>query len=146
MHFWDSSFLSILALNYALIYCISDESESLLYLVLVTSCTSVGKIQENEVFRINSTQFVPLHDVQDGGYTSEVWKLLNSGTFYFAVCPDKQTPIDLSLCAQRRHEGISEPDNRFFWWVKREGQGKREGKGKFRSLEFIIQYGSCKTS
>ena len=83
--------------------------------MLVTSCTSVGKFQDNEVFRINSTHFVPLQDGQDGGYTTEVWKLLNSGTFYFAVCPENHAPIDLSLCAQRRHEGSCEPDNRFFW-------------------------------
>ena len=96
---------------------ITDEKESLLFLVLVTSCSSVGKIQGNEVFKINSTHFVPLQDVPDDGYTSEVWKLLNSGTFYFAVCPENQTLIDLSLCAQRQHEDNCEPDNRFFWYV-----------------------------
>lgn len=33
---------------------------SQLYLVLVTSCFSVGKLYDSEVFRITQTQFVPL--------------------------------------------------------------------------------------
>lgn len=33
---------------------------SVLYLVLVTGCFSMGKICESEVFRITQTQFVPL--------------------------------------------------------------------------------------
>lgn len=33
---------------------------SVLYLVLVTSCFSVGKIYDSEIFRITQTQFVPL--------------------------------------------------------------------------------------
>lgn len=30
------------------------------YLVLVTSCVSVGKIQESDIFRITGTSFIPL--------------------------------------------------------------------------------------
>lgn len=33
---------------------------SVLYLVLVTSCFSVGKIGDSEIFRITQTQFIPL--------------------------------------------------------------------------------------
>ena len=84
------------------------------FLVLVTGCNSLGKINESEIFRITVTQFVPLQDGQDEEIIAEVRKLLNSGTFYFSVCPGDQQPLDLTLCSQRRFEGC-EPDNRFFW-------------------------------
>ena len=90
------------------------EQEISLFLVLVTGCTSVGKINDNEIFRINATQLVPLQDGQDEEILAELRKLLNSGTFYFSVCSGDQQPLDLTLCAQRRYESC-EPDNRFFW-------------------------------
>lgn len=34
--------------------------QSVLYLVMVTGCFSVGKIADSELFRITQTQFVPL--------------------------------------------------------------------------------------
>ena len=92
----------------------TGEQEISFFLVLVTGCTSVGKISDSEIFRINATQLVPLQDGQDEEIVAEVCKLLNSGTFYFSVCPGDQQPIDLTLCSQRRYEGC-EPDNRFFW-------------------------------
>jgi len=90
------------------------EEEISFFLVLVTGCTSVGKINESEIFRINATHLVPLQDGQDEEIIAEVRKLLNSGTFYFSVCPGGQQPLDLTLCSQRRYEGC-EADNRFFW-------------------------------
>ncbi|PFX33475.1 synaptojanin-1-like [Stylophora pistillata] len=84
------------------------------FLVLVTGCTSVGKINDSEIFRVNATQLVPLQDGEDEEILAELCKLLNSGTFYFSVSPGDQRPLDLTLCAQRRYEGC-EPDNRFFW-------------------------------
>ena len=83
-------------------------------MVLVTGCTSVGKIGESEIFRINATHLVALQDDLDEEIISEVRKLLNSGTFYFSVCAGDKQPLDLTLCSQRRFED-SEPDNRFFW-------------------------------
>lgn len=32
-----------------------------LYLVMITGCFSVGKIGDQEIFRVTQTQFVPLH-------------------------------------------------------------------------------------
>ncbi|PIO32621.1 hypothetical protein AB205_0180750, partial [Aquarana catesbeiana] len=55
------------------------------YLVVVTGCMSVGKIQDSEVFRVTSTEFISLRiDPADEDRMSEVRKVLNSGSFYFA--------------------------------------------------------------
>ena len=69
----------------------AGEDESLLFLVLVTGCVSVGKIGESEVFRVSTTQFVPLQetDREDLEGVSEVCRLLNSGTFYFSTGDEK---------------------------------------------------------
>ncbi|NWH84581.1 SYNJ1 protein, partial [Aegithalos caudatus] len=84
------------------------------YLVLVTGCMSVGKIQDSEVFRVTSTEFVSLRvDPADEDRISEVRKVLNSGNFYFAWSATGVS-LDLSLSA---HRGMQEhtTDNRFFW-------------------------------
>ncbi|XP_049598661.1 synaptojanin-1 isoform X3 [Syngnathus scovelli] len=83
-------------------------------LVLVTGCSSVGKVQESEVFRVTQTDFVSLkNDPGDEERIGEVRKVLNSGHFYFAWSASG-VGMDLSLNARRR---ILEDttDNRFFW-------------------------------
>ncbi|XP_043464476.1 synaptojanin-1 [Leptopilina heterotoma] len=88
---------------------------TLLYLVLVTGCFSVGKIGESEVFRITQTNVVPLFYVQTNeDRVSEVRKVLNSGTFYFSWSSGQQDVFDITLSAQRRYKS-STTDNRFFW-------------------------------
>ena len=88
---------------------------TLLYLVLVTGCFSVGKVGESEVFRITQTHFVPLHYTQGNeDRVSEVRKVLNSGTFYFSWSAGHQEPLDITLSAQRRCKSTI-TDNRFFW-------------------------------
>ncbi|XP_055712177.1 synaptojanin-1 isoform X1 [Phlebotomus papatasi] len=90
---------------------------SVLFLVLVTGCFSVGKIGDAEVFRITQTQFVSLqHQLLSEEKISEVRKLLNSGTFYFAwnTSPVNQQVFDITICAQRKRR-TTETDNRFFW-------------------------------
>ncbi|XP_031549964.1 synaptojanin-1-like [Actinia tenebrosa] len=91
-----------------------DEEETIYFLVLVTGCTSVGKIQESEIFKINATHFVPLQEGQDDESITEIRKLLNSSNFYFAVSQGEQLPLDLSLSAQRQHDK-QKSDNRFMW-------------------------------
>ncbi|XP_061483783.1 synaptojanin-1 isoform X3 [Rhineura floridana] len=84
------------------------------YLVLVTGCMSVGKIQESEVFRVTSTDLISLRiDPSDEERISEVRKVLNSGNFYFAWS-SSGVSLDLSLNA---HRSVQEQttDNRFFW-------------------------------
>ncbi|NXS29386.1 SYNJ1 protein, partial [Pomatostomus ruficeps] len=84
------------------------------YLVLVTGCMSVGKIQDSEVFRVTSTEFVSLRvDPTDEDRVSEVRKVLNSGNFYFAWSATGAS-LDLSLSAHRSMQEHS-TDNRFFW-------------------------------
>ncbi|XP_007493342.2 synaptojanin-1 isoform X3 [Monodelphis domestica] len=84
------------------------------YLVLVTGCMSVGKIQESEVFRVISTEFISLRtDSSDEDRISEVRKILNSGNFYFAWSATG-TSLDLSLNACRGIQAYT-TDERFFW-------------------------------
>ncbi|NXY16814.1 SYNJ1 protein, partial [Atrichornis clamosus] len=84
------------------------------YLVLVTGCMSVGKIQDSEVFRVTSTEFVSLRvDPMDEDRISEVRKVLNSGNFYFAWSATGVS-LDLSLSAHRSMQEHT-TDNRFFW-------------------------------
>ncbi|XP_066475173.1 synaptojanin-1 isoform X2 [Tiliqua scincoides] len=84
------------------------------YLVLVTGCMSVGKIQESEVFRVTSTDLISLrNDPSDEERISEVRKVLNSGNFYFAWS-STGVSLDLSLNAHRNMQEQS-TDNRFFW-------------------------------
>uniref|UniRef100_A0A3B5LUT2 Synaptojanin-1 n=1 Tax=Xiphophorus couchianus TaxID=32473 RepID=A0A3B5LUT2_9TELE len=83
-------------------------------LVVVTGCSSVGKVQDSEVFRVTQTDFISLkNDPGDEDRISEVRKVLNSGHFYFAWSATGIS-MDLSLSAHRR---ILEDttDNRFFW-------------------------------
>lgn len=87
---------------------------TLLYLVLVTGCFSVGKIGESEVFRITQSSFVPLFYNQGSeDRVSEVRKVLNSGTFYFSWSAGQES-LDITLSAQRRCKSTT-TDNRFFW-------------------------------
>ncbi|XP_032229504.2 synaptojanin-1 [Nematostella vectensis] len=91
-----------------------DEEETIHFLILVTGCKSVGKVLDSEIFKITSTQFVPLQVDQDEEGIAEIVKLLNSGTFYFATGHGSQPELDLSLSAQQRYDGHL-PDNRFMW-------------------------------
>ncbi|XP_040279132.1 synaptojanin-1 isoform X2 [Bufo bufo] len=84
------------------------------YLVVVTGCMSVGKIQDSEVFRVTSTEFFSLRmDPTDEDRISEVRKVLNSGSFYFAWS-SSGVSLDLSLNAHRSMQE-QRTDNRFFW-------------------------------
>ncbi|KAK0168428.1 hypothetical protein PV327_002230 [Microctonus hyperodae] len=88
---------------------------TLLYLVLVTGCFSVGKIGDSEIFRITQTHFVPLHYTQGSeDRVSEVRKVLNSGTFYFSWSAGQHEALDITLSVQRRYKSTC-TDNRFFW-------------------------------
>ncbi|KAL1129891.1 hypothetical protein AAG570_012835 [Ranatra chinensis] len=93
---------------------LSAGESTVLYLVMVTGCVSVGKLLESEIFRITQTTFISLRNQsQDEERISEVKKLLNSGTFYFSWSPSG-SPMDLTLCSQRARR-THNTDNRFFW-------------------------------
>ncbi|XP_049298626.1 synaptojanin-1 [Anopheles funestus] len=98
---------------------------SLLYLVMVTGCFSVGKILDSEIFRITQTQFVSLqYQPTNEDKVAEIRKVLNSGTFYFSFSNAGAVAgpativqpfgFDVTLSAQRRRR-TNETDNRFFW-------------------------------
>lgn len=100
---------------------------TVLFLVLVTGCISIGKIGDIEIFRITQTQFISLqYQTPNEDKIYEIRKLLNSGTFYFShsaanaasstqqQSSSSSTLFDITLCAQRRRK-INETDNRFFW-------------------------------
>lgn len=83
-------------------------------LVVVTGCSSVGKVQDSEVFRVTQTDFISLkNDPADEDRIAEVRKVLNSGHFYFAWSATGVS-MDLSLNAHRRTLEDT-TDNRFFW-------------------------------
>eukprot|EP00063_Salmo_salar_P010460 XP_013985295.1 PREDICTED: synaptojanin-1 isoform X5 [Salmo salar] len=83
-------------------------------LVVAAGCSSVGKVQDSEVFRVTSTEFVSLkNDPSDDDRIADVRKVLNSGNFYFAWS-SSGISMDLSLNAHRRIKEDT-TDNRFFW-------------------------------
>uniref|UniRef100_A0A8C7I8U5 Synaptojanin-1 n=1 Tax=Oncorhynchus kisutch TaxID=8019 RepID=A0A8C7I8U5_ONCKI len=83
-------------------------------LVVAAGCSSVGKVQDSEVFRVTSTEFVSLkNDPSDEDRIADVRKVLNSGNFYFAWS-SSGISMDLSLNAHRRIKEDT-TDNRFFW-------------------------------
>ncbi|XP_028966400.1 synaptojanin-1 [Galendromus occidentalis] len=84
------------------------------YLVMVTGCHSVGKINQCEIFRLTDVTFVSLRDFRDDvERMMDVRKVLTSGTFFFSWS-SQSAPLDLTLCAQRNTR-TNETDNRFFW-------------------------------
>lgn len=98
---------------------INSGNISILYLVVVTGCFSVGKIGDIEIFRITQTAFIPLQFQQPNeDKTAEVKRLLNSGTFYFSWSNNStsNSGFDITLCVQKGfRENPVETDNRFFW-------------------------------
>lgn len=46
---------------------------TVLYLVMITGCFSIGKIGDSEIFRITQTHFVPLHYQHNEERISEVY-------------------------------------------------------------------------
>ena len=86
-----------------------------MYLILVTGCLSVGKINDTDIFRITSTSCMSLQNSpREEEAIAELRKFLNSGSFYFSWS-SSAAKFDLSLCAQRYMSTTQTTDNRFFW-------------------------------
>ncbi|XP_078261878.1 synaptojanin-2-like [Rhinoraja longicauda] len=82
----------------------------LCFLVMVTGCTSVGRIRDTDICKITATDFVPLQEeTTEEEQIVSLRKLLNSGMFYFS------TTFDLDLCAQKQFAKDQEAGSRFFW-------------------------------
>ncbi|XP_075453108.1 synaptojanin-2 isoform X2 [Ascaphus truei] len=86
------------------------------FLVLVSGCTSVGRIQNAEVYKITATDFCPLQqETKEEERVTALRKILNSGMFYFSW-PNAGSNFDLTVRAQKQAgESSYEPGNWFFW-------------------------------
>ncbi|NWS70208.1 SYNJ2 protein, partial [Crotophaga sulcirostris] len=85
------------------------------FLVLVTGCTSVGKILDAEVYKITATDFCPLQEeTKEEERVTALKKILNSGMFYFSW-PNAGSNFDLTVRAQKQGDNDYESGNSFFW-------------------------------
>ncbi|XP_054675113.1 synaptojanin-2 isoform X2 [Grus americana] len=85
------------------------------FLVLVTGCTSVGKILDAEVYKITATDFCPLQEEsKEEERVTALKKILNSGMFYFSW-PNAGSNFDLTVRAQKQGDNHYESGNSFFW-------------------------------
>ncbi|XP_069708155.1 synaptojanin-2 isoform X1 [Phaenicophaeus curvirostris] len=85
------------------------------FLVLVTGCTSVGKILDAEVYKITATDFCPLQEeTKEEERVTALKKILNSGMFYFSW-PNAGSDFDLTVWAQKQGDNHYESGNSFFW-------------------------------
>ncbi|XP_054846129.1 synaptojanin-2 [Eublepharis macularius] len=85
------------------------------FLVLVTGCTSVGKILDAEVFKITATEFCPLQEeTKEEDRVAALKKILNSGMFYFSW-PNAGSNFDLTVRAQKQGDNNYGTGNSFFW-------------------------------
>lgn len=93
-----------------------EGSREILFLVIVKGCTSIGKVQNSEVFCITDVALLSMRcGPNDAQLVKDVKKLISSGCFYFShPTMAHQQAIDLTLCAQRAHM-TTNTDNRFFW-------------------------------
>ncbi|ELK34807.1 Synaptojanin-2, partial [Myotis davidii] len=87
---------------------------SLSFLVLVTGCTSVGRIPEAEIYKITGTDFYPLQEeAREEERLPALRKILSSGVFYFAW-PSDGSRFDLTVRAQKQGDDSDEWGNSFF--------------------------------
>ncbi|NWW76974.1 SYNJ2 protein, partial [Climacteris rufus] len=85
------------------------------FLVLVTGCSSVGKILDAEVYKITATDFCPLQEeTKEDERVTALKKILNSGMFYFCW-PNAGSSFDLTVRAQKQGDNNYESGNSFFW-------------------------------
>ncbi|KFP80374.1 Synaptojanin-2, partial [Acanthisitta chloris] len=85
------------------------------FLVLVTGCTSVGKILDAEVYKITATDFCPLQEeTKEDERVTALKKILNTGMFYFSW-PNAGSNFDLTVRAQKQGDNHYESGNSFFW-------------------------------
>ncbi|KAG8123688.1 hypothetical protein E2320_019016 [Naja naja] len=90
-------------------------NSTLHFLVLVTGCTSVGKILDTEVYKITATEFCALQEeTKEEDRVSALKKLLNSGVFYFSW-PNSGSNFDLTIRAQKKDDDSYQTGNSFFW-------------------------------
>ncbi|XP_062954503.1 synaptojanin-2 isoform X2 [Cynocephalus volans] len=88
---------------------------ALSFLVLVTGCTSVGRIPDAEIYKITATDFYPLQEeVKEEDRLVALKKILSSGVFYFSW-PNDGSCFDLTVRTQKQDDDSSEWGHSFFW-------------------------------
>lgn len=99
-----------------------EGSKEVLFLLIVTGCNSVGKIQNSEIFCITEVVPFSMRNVpEDQQLIKDLKTLLEMGSFYFSHSTmPYQEPYDLTLSAQRAYLAAQTSktvisDNRFFW-------------------------------
>uniref|UniRef100_A0A8C0ZZ20 phosphoinositide 5-phosphatase n=1 Tax=Castor canadensis TaxID=51338 RepID=A0A8C0ZZ20_CASCN len=81
---------------------------SLSFLVLVTGCTSVGRIPDAEIYKITAIEFYPLQEeAKEEDRLLALRKILSSGVFYFAW-PNDGSCFDLTVRVQKQNDDSSE--------------------------------------
>ena len=96
------------------------ESTSLSYLVLVTGCTSVGRILEVELCRVTQITVIPLvaPTTAQPEQVTDVVKFLSSGAFFFSY-PSNSPKFQLSSSAQYRYLNDNSSPPYFLWLVRK---------------------------
>ncbi|XP_029452532.1 synaptojanin-2 isoform X2 [Rhinatrema bivittatum] len=86
------------------------------FLVLVTGCTSVGRILDAEVYKITAADFCALQEgTKEEERVAALRKILSSGMCYFSW-PNAGSSFDLTVRAQKQSaEGSKEAGSCFFW-------------------------------
>jgi len=86
------------------------------YLVLVTGCTSVGRILEVELCRVTQIRLIPLVPtaVAQPEQVTDVVKFLSSGAFFFSY-PSDSPKFQLSSSAQYRYLNDNNSPPHFLW-------------------------------
>ncbi|KAE8601793.1 hypothetical protein XENTR_v10013798 [Xenopus tropicalis] len=96
--------------------CLKSGNIPLNFLILVSGCSSVGRILDAEVYKITATDFCPLQEeTKEEERVTALRKILNSGMFYFSW-PNAGSNFDLTHRAQKQAVNSScESGNWFFW-------------------------------
>ncbi|XP_048210323.1 synaptojanin-2 isoform X2 [Perognathus longimembris pacificus] len=88
---------------------------ALSFLVMVTGCTSVGRIPDAEIYKITATEFYPLQEeAREEDRLLALRKILSSGVFYFSW-PNDSSGFDLTVRAQKQGDDSSDWGTSFFW-------------------------------
>ena len=90
-----------------------SEENVLKYLVLITGCFNVGKLDDVEIYRLTKASFIGLTQKSRALDVADVSKLLSSGNFYFCS-PGNSKKFSL-CCSAQVHSNRSKEVTDFVW-------------------------------
>ncbi|EMR08639.1 hypothetical protein PNEG_03115 [Pneumocystis murina B123] len=89
------------------------------YLIIITEREIVGKIDQNDIFRIKSVRLMSLKnkykDHEEVEYLNLIKKHLKTGTFYFSYTFDITNTIQRQIVLNTKSPSWEIADERFFW-------------------------------